>query len=188
MWRASASRRCTPPITRAPERAKFIMAKEKHVSETPATQWLRKQRIPFTEHSYEYVDHGGATEAARQLGLDLHQVAKTLIMEDENAKPLIIVMHGDREVSTKNLARQTGAKKIAPCKPEVAQRHSGYLVGGTSPFATRKAMPVWIEAELLDYDTIYVNGGRRGYLVGVSPKDLVESLKARSVQAGLEKA
>src|SRR5690606_1285056 len=117
--------------------------------------------------------------AARQLGLDLHQVAKTLIMEDENAKPLIIVMHGDREVSTKNLARQTGAKKIAPCKPEVAQRHSGYLVGGTSPFATRKAMPVWIEAELLDYDIIYVNGGRRGYLVGVSPKDLVESLKAR---------
>lgn len=188
MWPVSASRRCMPPIIRAPERALFIMAKEKHVSETPATQWLRKQRIPFTEHSYDYVDHGGAMEAARQLGLEPHQVAKTLIMEDENAKPLIIVMHGDREVSTKNLARQTGAKKIAPCKPEVAQRHSGYLVGGTSPFATRKSMPVWIEAELLEFDTIYVNGGRRGYLVGVSPQALATALNARSVQAGLDKA
>lgn len=163
------------------------MAKEKHVSETPATQWLRKQRIPFTEHHYDYVDHGGALEAAHQLGLDLHRVAKTLIMEDENAKPLIIVMHGDREVSTKNLARQTGAKKIAPCKPDVAQRHSGYMVGGTSPFATRKAMPVWVEAELLEYDAIYINGGRRGYLLEIAPQTLIDKLGARPVQAGLEK-
>lgn len=163
------------------------MAKEKHVSETPATQWLRKKGISFSEHSYNYVDHGGAMEAAAQLGLDLHRVTKTLIMEDENAKPLIIVMHGDREVSTKNLARQTGAKKIAPCKPEVAQRHSGYLVGGTSPFATRKAMPVWLEEELLAFDTIYINGGRRGYLLGIHPQVLIDVLEARPVQAGLEK-
>ncbi|WP_368928367.1 aminoacyl-tRNA deacylase [Alcaligenes faecalis] len=163
------------------------MAKEKHVSETPATQWLRKNGISFTEHSYNYVDHGGAMEAAAQLGLDLHRVAKTLIMEDESAKPLIIVMHGDREVSTKNLTRQTGAKKIAPCKPEVAQRHSGYMVGGTSPFATRKAMPVWLEEELLEFDTIYINGGRRGYLLGINPQVLIDKLGARPVQAGLEK-
>lgn len=163
------------------------MAKEKHVSETPATQWLRKKGISFSEHSYNYVDHGGAMEAAAQLGLDLHRVAKTLIMEDENAKPLVIVMHGDREVSTKNLARQTGAKKIAPCKPDVAQRHSGYMVGGTSPFATRKVMPVWLEEELLEFDTIYINGGRRGYLLGIKPQVLIDSLGARPVQAGLEK-
>lgn len=163
------------------------MAKEKHVSETPATQFLKKHKVGFTEHPYEYVDHGGATEAARQLGLDLHQVAKTLIMEDEQALPLIVVMHGDREVSTKNLARQTGVKKIAPCTPETAQKHSGYLVGGTSPFATRKKMPVWMEEELLNYPTIYVNGGRRGYLIGVAPSALLDLLDAKPVQAGLMK-
>src|SRR5690606_40309090 len=121
------------------------MSKEQHVSETPATQFLKKHKTRYTEHPYEYVDHGGATEAARQVGLDPHQVAKTLIMEDEHARPLIIVMHGDCEVSTKSLARQIGAKKVGPCTPETAQKHSGYLVGGTSPFATRKQMPVWIE-------------------------------------------
>ena len=163
------------------------MAKEKHVSETPATQLLKKHKVSFTEHPYDYVDHGGATEAAKQLGLDLHQVAKTLIMEDEQARPLVIVMHGDREVSTKNLARQTGAKKIAPCAPETAQKHSGYLVGGTSPFATRKRMPVWVEEELLAYPVIYLNGGRRGYLIGVTPSALTELLGAKPVQAGLAK-
>lgn len=163
------------------------MAKEKHVSETPATQFLKKHKVGFTEHPYEYVDHGGATEAARQLGLDLHQVAKTLIMEDEQARPLIVVMHGDREVSTKNLARQTGAKKIAPCTPETAQKHSGYLVGGTSPFATRKRMPVWVEEALLNYPIIYINGGRRGYLIGVAPSALLDLLDAKPVQAGLMK-
>lgn len=161
------------------------MAKDKHVSETPATRLLKKLGITYTEHPYDYVDHGGARESARQLGVDLHQVAKTLIMEDEKARPLIVVMHGDREVSTKNLARQTGAKKIEPCTPEVAQRHSGYLVGGTSPFATRRKMPVWIEAGLLAYPTIYLNGGRRGYLIGIAPQVLVDVLGARSVEVGI---
>ncbi|MGB3290783.1 MAG: Cys-tRNA(Pro) deacylase [Burkholderiaceae bacterium] len=162
------------------------MAKDKHVSETPATQFLKKNRVAFTEHPYDYVDHGGAMEAARQLGLDLHQVAKTLIMEDENAKPLVIVMHGDREVSTKNLARQIGAKKVAPCSVETAQKHSGYLVGGTSPFATRKKMPVWMEEELLAFDAIYLNGGRRGYLIGVPPSALLDLLGAKPVSVGLD--
>lgn len=163
------------------------MAKEKHVSETPATQLLKKLGVPYTEHPYDYIEHGGARESARQLGVDLHQVAKTLIMEDERARPLVVVMHGDREVSTKNLARQIGAKKVEPCKPEVAQRHSGYLVGGTSPFGTRKKMPVWVEATLLDYPHIYLNGGRRGYLIGISPRVLLDILQAGTVTAGLEK-
>lgn len=164
------------------------MPKEKHVSETPATQLLKKLGVTYTEHTYDYVDRGGARESARQLGVDLHQVAKTLIMEDEHGKPLIVVMHGDREVSTKNLARQVGAKKIEPCKPEVAQRHSGYLVGGTSPFGTRKKMPVWVEAGLLALPTIYLNGGRRGYLIGVSPEILVSVLGASTVEAGIGKS
>jgi Cys-tRNA(Pro) deacylase len=163
------------------------MAKEKHVSETPATQLLKKHRIAYSEHPYEYIEHGGARESARQLGVDPHQVAKTLIMEDEAARPLIVVMHGDMEVSTKNLARQIGAKKVQPCAPETAQRHSGYLVGGTSPFATRKAMAVWFEATLLDYELIYLNGGRRGYLIGIAPSALVDVLEAKPVNVGLAK-
>lgn len=163
------------------------MAKDKHVSETPATQKLKKFRIPYTEHLYQYVEHGGAMESARQLGVDPHHVAKTLIMEDEQAKPLIVIMHGDCEVSTKNLARQIGVKKVSPCKPEVAQRHSGYMVGGTSPFGTRKNMPVWVEAGLLELPTIYLNGGRRGYLVGLAPQALVDCLKAGTVNVALEK-
>lgn len=163
------------------------MAKEKHISETPATQMLRKLGIPYSEHVYEYVEHGGAMESARQLGVDPHHVAKTLIMEDEQAKPLVIIMHGDCEVSTKNLARQIGVKKVSPCKPEVAQRHSGYMVGGTSPFGTRKNMPVWVEASLLELPTIYLNGGRRGYLVGLPPQALVKGLKARAVNVALTK-
>ena len=163
------------------------MARKDHASETPATQWLKREKVPFTEHLYDYVDHGGTTESARQLGVDEHAVVKTLVMEDEAAKPLIVLMHGDRQVSLKNLARQIGAKKVAPCKPEVAQRHSGFLVGGTSPFGTRKAMPVYVEATVLDIATILINGGRRGYLVGIDPRVLVERLGARPVQcAGAE--
>lgn len=162
------------------------MAKEKHVSETPATQLLKKLGVPYAEHTYDYVEHGGARESARQLGLDPHQVAKTLIMEDERARPLIILMHGDREVSTKNLARQIGAKKVEPCRPDVAQRHSGYMVGGTSPFGTRKKMPVWVEAGLLDFPVIYLNGGRRGYLISIAPQALVQALGARPVEVALD--
>jgi len=163
------------------------MARKDHASETPATQLLRKHGIAFTEHLYDYVEHGGTTESARQLGVDEHQVVKTLVMEDETAAPLIVLMHGDRQVSTKNLARQIGAKKVTPCKPEVAQRHSGFLVGGTSPFGTRKAMPVYVEASILELPGLYINGGRRGYLVGIAPAVLTGLLGAKPVQcAGAE--
>ncbi|KVN10966.1 MULTISPECIES: Cys-tRNA(Pro) deacylase [unclassified Burkholderia] len=158
------------------------MSKSKHVSETPATQFLRRHGVAFGEHVYEYVDHGGTSESARQLGADEHAVVKTLVMEDEHAKPLIILMHGDRTVSTKNLARQIGAKRVEPCKPEVANRHSGYLVGGTSPFGTKKAMPVYVESTILDLPSIYLNGGRRGYLVSLAPAVLTTLLNARPVQ------
>jgi Cys-tRNA(Pro) deacylase len=158
------------------------MNKTKHVSETPATQFLRKHQITFGEHPYDYVEHGGTTESARQLGVDEHDVVKTLVMEDEHGKPLIVLMHGDRTVSTKNLARQIGAKRVEPCKPEVAHRHSGYLVRGTSPFGTRKAMPVYIESTVLALDQIYVNGGKRGYLVSLAPSVLVTLLNAKAVE------
>ena len=157
------------------------MSKSKHVSETPATQLLRRHGVAFGEHPYDYVEHGGTAESARQLGVDEHRVVKTLVMEDEHAKPLIVLMHGDRKVSTKNLARQIGAKRVEPCKPEVANRHSGYLVGGTSPFGTRKAMPVYVEASILDLDEIYLNGGRRGFLVSVAPSVLEPLLGAKPV-------
>ncbi|MGN6580770.1 MAG: aminoacyl-tRNA deacylase [Bordetella sp.] len=162
------------------------MSKAKHVSETPATQFLRQHEVEFGEHPYDYVDHGGTGESARQLGVDEHIVVKTLIMEDEDAKPLVVLMHGDREVSTKNLARQIGAKRVAPCKPEVAQRHSGYMVGGTSPFGTRKRMPIWVQASVLALPRIYINGGRRGYLVSIEPAVLVDLLGAKPVEAALE--
>ena len=126
------------------------MGRKQHVSETPATQFLRRQGVAFTEHLYEYVEHGGTAESARQLGVPEHEVVKTLVMQDDQGAPLIVLMHGDRQVSTKNLARAIGAKAVEPCKPEVAQRHSGYLVGGTSPFGTRKAMPVYVEASVLE--------------------------------------
>ena len=158
------------------------MSKSRHVSETPATQLLRRHGVTFGEHPYDYVEHGGTGESARQLGADEHCVVKTLVMEDEHAKPLIVLMHGDRTVSTKNLARQIGAKRVEPCKPEVANRHSGYLVGGTSPFGTRKAMPVYVEATILELPTIYLNGGRRGYLVSLAPAVLVSLLGAQPVQ------
>jgi Cys-tRNA(Pro) deacylase len=163
------------------------MNKSKHISETPATQLLKQHKVVFGEHSYDYVDHGGAPEAARQLGVDPHAVAKTLIMEDEQARPLVVLMHGDCDVSTKNLARQTGAKKISPCTPETAQKHSGYLVGGTSPFATRRKMPVWVQDTLLQYPIIYLNGGRRGYLISLPPATLTLLLAAKPVQVDLPK-
>ncbi|MBA5608259.1 Cys-tRNA(Pro) deacylase [Duganella sp. FT3S] len=161
------------------------MAKKEHISETPATQLLRKQKVAFSEHPYDYEEHGGTTVSARELGVDEHHVVKTLVMQDEAAKPLIVLMHGDCKVSTKNLARAIGCKSVEPCKPEVAQRHSGYQVGGTSPFGTRKAMPVYVEQSILALETIYINGGRRGYLVGIAPQVLVDVLKARPVQCAL---
>ena len=156
-----------------------------HVSETPATQMLKAHKVAFTEHPYEYVEHGGTAESARQLGLDEHCVIKTLVMQDQDAKPLIVLMHGDCTVSTKNLARQIGAKSVEPCKPEVANRHSGYLVGGTSPFGTRKQMPVYIEQSILDLPRIAINGGRRGFLVQLDPRVCVELLSAKPVQCAL---
>ena len=160
--------------------------KNPHVSETPATQELKRAGVVFTEHVYEYVDHGGTAESSRQLGVPEHEVVKTLVMQDERAQPLIVLMHGDRQVSTKNLAREIGAKSVEPCKPEVAQRHSGYQVGGTSPFGLRKPMPVYVEATVLELPRICINGGRRGFLVGISPQVLVELLAARPVRCALQ--
>ena len=155
--------------------------KDKHVSETPATAWLRERGITFSEHVYEYVEHGGTAESARKLGVDEHAVVKTLVMQDEKREPLIVLMHGDRQVSTKNLARAIGAKSVEPCTSEVAQRHSGYQVGGTSPFGTRKAMPVFVEETVLALPRICINGGRRGYLVGIAPVVLTQALGAKPV-------
>jgi len=152
-----------------------------HVSETPATQMLRRQGVSFTEHVYDYVEHGGTGESSRQLGVPEHEVIKTLVMQDEKAQPLIVLMHGDRQVSLKELARQIPCKKVEPCKPEVAQRHSGYMVGGTSPFGCKKAMPIYVEATILELPRICINGGRRGFLVGLAPQLLVELLAARPV-------
>ena len=155
--------------------------KSSHVSETPATQALKRAGIAFTEHVYDYVEHGGTAESSKQLGVDEHAVVKTLVMQDEKAEPLIVLMHGDCTVSLKELARQIPCKKVEPCKPEVAQRHSGYQVGGTSPFGLRKAMPVFVEASILALPKICINGGRRGYLVGIEPRALTELLGARPV-------
>ena len=162
--------------------------KSAHVSETPATQWLRSQGVAFPEHPYDYVEHGGTTESARQLGLEEHMVVKTLVMQDQDARPLIVLMHGDCKVSTKNLARQIGAKSVEPCKPEVANRHSGYLVGGTSPFGTRKQMPIYIEQSILALPRIAINGGRRGFLVQIDPQACVQQLGAQPVQCALAEA
>ncbi len=161
------------------------MAKKDHVSETPATQWLKAHKVVFTEHPYEYLEHGGALHSSFVLGWDAYAVVKTLIMQDQDAKPLVVLMHGNRKVSTKNLARQMGAKSVEPCAPEVANRHSGYLVGGTSPFGTRRDMPVFIESTILDLPKILINGGRRGYLVGIDPKVCLDVLGAKPVQCAL---
>jgi Cys-tRNA(Pro) deacylase len=161
------------------------MAKKEHISETQATQLLRKRGVAFTEHPYGYEEHGGTSVSARELGVDEHHVVKTLVMQDEAAKPLIVLMHGDCKVSTKNLARGIGCKAVEPCKPEVAQRHSGYQVGGTSPFGTKKALPVYVEESILALETIYINGGRRGYLVGIAPQVLIDLLDAKPVHCAL---
>lgn len=160
------------------------MSRKDHASETPATAFLKRAKLAYTEHLYDYVDRGGTAESARQLGVDEHHVVKTLVMQDEAARPLIVLMHGDRQVSLKALAREIGVKKVEPCAPEVAQRHSGYLVGGTSPFGTKKAMPVYVEAGVLELPRIYINGGRRGYLVGLDPRAALPLLQARTVHCG----
>ena len=161
------------------------MSKKDHVSETPATRLLKSYKIAFTEHPYEYLEHGGAQHSAEVLGLDPFTVVKTLVMQDENGAPLLVLMHGNRKVSTKNLARQIGAKSVEPCKPDVANRHTGYFVGGTSPFGTRKEMPVYMEESILALPEIAINGGRRGYLVGIDPQVCVALLGATSVQCAL---
>ncbi len=161
------------------------MAKKDHVSETPATQFLKANKVAFKEHVYEYLEHGGAQHSAQTLGFDPFMVVKTLVMQNQDGKPLLVLMHGNRTVSTKNLARQIGAKSVEPCLPEVANKHSGYLVGGTSPFGTRKVMPVYIESSILALPEIAINGGRRGYLVGLDPMVCVTLLGAKSVQCAL---
>ena len=161
------------------------MAKGKHSSETPATAWLKAHGVAYTEHPYEYLEHGGAQHSAQVLGLDPFTVVKTLVMQDESAQPLVVLMHGNRTVSTKSLARQVGVKSVQPCTPEVAQRHSGYWVGGTSPFALKREMPIWVESSILDLPRICINGGRRGFLVGIDPAVLLDPLGARPVQCAL---
>ena len=161
------------------------MAKRDHVSETPATQLLKAHKVVYTEHPYEYLEHGGAQHSAAVLGLDPFTVVKTLIMQDQDAKPLVVLMHGNRKVSTKNLARRIGVKSVEPCAPEVANRHSGYLVGGTSPFGTRRTMPVFIEETILGLPRIAINGGRRGFLVQIDPQVCVQLLSAKPVQCAL---
>ena len=153
---------------------------------TPATAFLKAKGIAFTEHVYEYVEHGGTAVSADALGVPEHAVVKTLVMQDEQGKPLIVLMHGDRKVSTKNLARQAGRKSIEPCRPEVAQRHTGYQVGGTSPFGTKKPLPVYMEKSIAALASVYINGGRRGLLVNVKTQDLVRALQPRLVQVALE--
>ena len=150
---------------------------------TPAIHFLRRKGVRFTEHEYRYEEHGGTRVSARELGVDEHAVVKTLVMEDEAHQPLIVLMHGDCEVSTKHLARQIGRKTVTPCDPAVANRHTGYLVGGTSPFGTRKLMPVYVERTVLDLVRLYVNGGRRGFLVEMTPADLVKALNPTPVDA-----
>jgi len=162
------------------------MSKKEHVSETPATAFLKKHGTGYTEHVYTYEEHGGTTVSARELGVPEHEVVKTLVMEDETRRAFIVLMHGDRKVSTKNLARQIGVKKVEPCTPEAASRHSGYLVGGTSPFGTRKKLPVYVEKSVLELGRIYINGGRRGYLVGIDPAELVRLVGAKPVEVALE--
>ena len=150
---------------------------------TPATRLLRERGVAYTEHPYRYEEHGGTRVSARELGVDEHAVVKTLVMEDERGEPLVVLMHGDREVSTKALARQLGRKSIQICKPEVAHRHSGYQIGGTSPFGTRRTMPVYVERTILDLPRLYVNGGSRGFLVAMAPAELVRVLAPVPVDA-----
>lgn len=163
------------------------MSKKKghHVSETPATALLRARGVAFCEYRYDYQPHGGALHSATELGLDPWTVVKTLIFEDQDARPLVVLMHGNRKVSAKQLARQIGAKAVQPCAPEVASRHSGYQVGGTSPFGTRHDMPVYVEASILELPQMAINGGRRGYLLGLAPEACVALLGATPVHCAI---
>ena len=162
------------------------MSKKEHVSETPATAFLKKNGIAYSEHVYVYEEHGGTAVSARELGVAEHEVVKTLVMEDEARRALLVLMHGDRKVSTKSLARQIGVKRVEPCTPETAQRHTGYQVGGTSPFGTKKRLPVYAEKSVLGLARIYINGGRRGYLVGIAPSVLLTLLGAKPVEVALQ--
>jgi Cys-tRNA(Pro) deacylase len=159
------------------------MSKPTHVSETPATAFLKAHAVAFTEHPYEYEEKGGTAVSSAKLGVPEHSVIKTLVMEDDEKKPLIVLMHGDKEVSLKNLARQLNKKRVEPCAPDVAQRHSGYQVGGTSPFGLRKPMPVYVERTVLALERIYINGGRRGFLVAIDPRELTRVVDAQPVDA-----
>jgi Cys-tRNA(Pro) deacylase len=161
------------------------MAKDK-TPVSPAVRMLRDHRVAFTDHLYDYEERGGTAVSARELGVDEHAVVKTLVMEDDAKRPMVVLMHGDRKVSTKELARTIGVKTIQPCNPETANRHSGYMVGGTSPFGTRKPMPVYLERTILDLPRIYINGGKRGYLVGIDPAEAVRVLKPVLVSVGIE--
>lgn len=163
------------------------MSQVEHAPETPASKFLKAHKVAFTSHLYTYEEHGGTTVSARELKVDEHCVIKTLVFEDERGRPLIVLMHGDCKVSAKELARQIGCKKVETCKPEVANRHSGYLVGGTSPFGTKKSMPIYIEKSILDLPRIFINGGRRGYLVGVAPHELMRALQPQPVEVALAK-
>jgi len=154
-------------------------------SATPAVHFLRRHNVAFTEHPYRYEERGGTRVSARELGVDEHIIIKTLVMEDDEGAPLIVLMHGDRDVSTKQLARQMERKTIEPCAPAVAERHTGYMVGGTSPFGTRKVLPVFIERTILDLDRVYINGGRRGFLVSLAPAEIVRVLDAISVDVAI---
>ena len=158
------------------------MKKAAKVSETPATRFLRGHGVEYTEHVYDYVDHGGTAESARQLGVDEHAVVKTLVMQTDRGDPFIVLMHGDRNVVTRELARAIGVKSVQPCTPADAQRHSGYMVGGTSPFGTSKPLPVCVEASVLELPRVLINGGRRGYLVGIAPGVLGTLLGATPVR------
>ena len=162
------------------------MSKEK-APVTPAVRALRAAGVVFTDHLYDYEEKGGTAVSARELGVDEHSVVKTLVMENEDKQPMVVLMHGDKQVSTKELARVIGVKGIQPCNPETATRHSGYMVGGTSPFGMRKQMPVYMEKSILDLLTIYINGGKRGYLVGLAPADVTKVLAPRLVSIAIEK-
>lgn len=152
---------------------------------TPATRVLKAAGVEFSHHLYDYVEKGGTASSSRALGVPEHEVVKTLVLEDDAGKPLLVLMHGDREVSTRELARQIGLRSVKPCRPEVAERHTGYQVGGTSPFGTRKPLPVYIEETVLALPRLYVNGGKRGYLVGMAPEDLVRVIAPRPVRVGI---
>ena len=156
------------------------------VAATTAVRELRANKVEFTDHLYAYEEKGGTAASARELGVPEHAVVKTLVMEDEDKRPLVVLMHGDLKVSTRELARIIGVKTVSPCNPETANRHSGYVVGGTSPFGTRKKMPVYMEESILELPKVYINGGRRGFLVGIAPTEITRTLAPVLVDAALD--